>query len=165
MAIVAADNVGSSSSTKYTVKFNTLGGTSITEKKVVHGKKVSRPSNPSKSGYTFVTWLLDDKTYNFNNPVTKNITLVASWKKNSSTSSENEKKQQDDEEKKRQEELENKKNAELNSINSTLKYVDDCYDNISMLLSMVYNILAEDIIVDDYVFRGTEIQNIKNKLN
>jgi len=48
---------------------------------VEENDKVVKPSNPSKSGYNFSGWYLNDKVYNFNNPVTKNITLVAKYNK------------------------------------------------------------------------------------
>ena len=65
----------------YTVTFNTDGGSKISSKKVTEGNKVSKPGNPTKEGYTFVSWTLNDKTYNFNSKVTSNITLKATWKK------------------------------------------------------------------------------------
>lgn len=65
----------------YTVTFNTDGGSKISSKKVTEGNKVSKPSNPTKDGYTFVSWTLDGKEYNFNSKVTSNITLKATWKK------------------------------------------------------------------------------------
>lgn len=66
----------------YTVTFNTDGGSKISSKTVVDGNKVSKPSNPTKNGYTFVNWTLDGKNYDFNTKITKNITLKATWKKN-----------------------------------------------------------------------------------
>lgn len=65
----------------YTITFNSNGGSNVAQKTVTEGSKVTKPSNPTKSGYTFVSWQLDGKDYNFNTTVTKNITLVASWKK------------------------------------------------------------------------------------
>jgi len=66
---------------QYTVTFNSDGGSSVLTKTVIEGTKVSKPANPTRSGYTFVEWQLDGKSYNFNNPVNKNITLKAVWKK------------------------------------------------------------------------------------
>ena len=167
MAAVAVAVDGGGSSTKYTVKFNTQGGTTISPVKVNSGSKVTRPSNPTRNGYAFLGWLLDGKSYDFKKAVTKDITLVASWKKEESSSEDDEKKKQEEEERKKQEqaELEAKINAENANINAALKYVDDSFDNIISLLSLTYNILAEDITIDGVVFRGAEIQAIKNKLN
>lgn len=69
--------------TKYTVTFDTDGGSKVTSQKVSKNSKASRPKNPTKSGYTFVSWTLDGKEYDFNSKVTKNITLKATWAKNS----------------------------------------------------------------------------------
>jgi uncharacterized repeat protein (TIGR02543 family) len=66
---------------KYTVTFDTDGGSEISSKEVSEGEKVAKPSNPTKAGYVFKEWQLDGKTYNFNSPVTKNITLKAVWTK------------------------------------------------------------------------------------
>lgn len=65
---------------KYTVTFNTQGGTSISAQTVYKNDKVTMPStNPSKSYYTFTGWYLNGQPYNFDTKVTKNITLVAGW--------------------------------------------------------------------------------------
>ncbi len=68
----------------YTVKFNLNGGTgSIATQTVKAGEKAKKPSDPSRSGYTFNGWLLNSakgKAYNFNSKVNSNITLYAYWK-------------------------------------------------------------------------------------
>lgn len=69
--------------TKYTVTFDTDGGSKVTSQKVSKNSKVSRPKNPTKSGYTFVSWTLNGKEYDFNSKVTNNITIKATWAKNS----------------------------------------------------------------------------------
>lgn len=70
------------STKKYTVTFDSNGGSSVSSQKVESGKTATKPANPTKEGYTFVEWTLNNKTYNFSSPVTSNITLVASWKAN-----------------------------------------------------------------------------------
>ena len=65
----------------YTVIFNTNGGTIVAEQKVTKNQKATKPLNPTKNGYTFVEWKLDNQTYNFNTPVTKDLILIAEWKK------------------------------------------------------------------------------------
>ena len=68
---------------KYTVTFNANGGTPTPYAQMVdEGKEASEPAAPTKEGYTFVEWQLGDKRYDFFTPVTKDITLVAVWKKN-----------------------------------------------------------------------------------
>ena len=67
---------------KYTITFNTDGGSTISSQIVNENGVVTRPNNPTKDGYTFDNWYLGNEVYNFNTKVTKNITLTAHWKKN-----------------------------------------------------------------------------------
>ena len=67
--------------TKYTVTFNSDGGTTVAKQTVEKGKKATEPKAPTKSGYTFKGWYLGTTKYNFSNKVTKNITLKAKWEK------------------------------------------------------------------------------------
>ena len=69
---------------KYTVSFNSNGGSSVSSQTIVKDSKVTEPTNPTKSGYTFIAWQIDGSNYNFNTPITKDITLVAKWEKNAS---------------------------------------------------------------------------------
>lgn len=64
---------------KYTVTFDSNGGSKVSSKEVTSGSKVSKPSDPTKTGYKFGGWTLNSKTYDFNSKVTSNITLVAKW--------------------------------------------------------------------------------------
>lgn len=63
----------------YTVTFNSNGGSAIASQTVVEGNKATSPANPTREGYTFNGWTLNGSNYNFNNAITGNITLVASW--------------------------------------------------------------------------------------
>ena len=68
------------SPSKFTVAFNTGNGSAVSSKEVYEGGKAVRPAtNPTLEGSKFVEWQLDGKTYDFNNKVTKNITLTAKW--------------------------------------------------------------------------------------
>lgn len=78
----------------YTVSFNLNGGTAqrkngngtiitpIPSQNVVSGGRVSRPADPYKysPSSTFVRWELNGAPYDFNTPVTSNITLTATWR-------------------------------------------------------------------------------------
>lgn len=57
------------------------------EKKVTTGKKVSPPTNePTKENYVLQGWETDDgEVFNFNNKITKDLTLYAIWQKKTST--------------------------------------------------------------------------------
>ena len=64
---------------KYTVKFDSNGGSSVASQTIEEGKRATKPTNPTKVGYTFNGWKLNGSDFNFNTAITKNITLVASW--------------------------------------------------------------------------------------
>ena len=63
----------------YIVSFDSEGGTVIEDQTVKKGEKVVKPENPIMIGYTFKEWQLNGKVYDFNTPVTSDITLYAKW--------------------------------------------------------------------------------------
>lgn len=63
----------------FDVTFNSDGGTAVEPQRVVDGEKAIRPADPTKDGYTFAGWYLGETAYDFDTPVTGNITLVAHW--------------------------------------------------------------------------------------
>lgn len=65
----------------FTVTFNSDGGSSVKKLSVKDGQKAIEPKNPTKKGYTFAGWYNGKAKYNFNNAVTKNLTLKAKWNK------------------------------------------------------------------------------------
>jgi len=65
----------------FTITFDTDGGNEIESQTVKRRNKVIAPTNPTKKDYTFVEWQLDGERYDFNIPITKDITLIAIWKK------------------------------------------------------------------------------------
>jgi uncharacterized repeat protein (TIGR02543 family) len=76
-------------STTYTVTFKSNGGSSIKSQTVTSGSVATQPTNPTRSGYTFLGWYNGSTKYNFSTKVTKNITLTAKWSKDSSSSTTN----------------------------------------------------------------------------
>ena len=70
------------SQSKFTITFNTNGGSSVNSQTINSGKTASKPSNPNRAGYTFDGWYSDaalTMTYNFSSKVTDSITLYAKW--------------------------------------------------------------------------------------
>ena len=65
-----------------TVTFNSAGGTEVAPISVLEGATISAPTAPTKSGYTFDVWTLDDEEFNFATPITDDITLAATWLEN-----------------------------------------------------------------------------------
>ena len=67
---------------QFTVTFDSQGGTLFDHVKVDKGAKVANPGAPTKDEYTFEFWyLVEGVAYNFDTPVTANITLKSLWKK------------------------------------------------------------------------------------
>lgn len=65
--------------TNVSIIFNTNGGTAINSQFITIGSRATRPNNPTKAGYIFLGWFYEDKEYNFNASVSKNIILLAKW--------------------------------------------------------------------------------------
>ena len=57
----------------YTVTFNTDGGTSVSNQVIEEDSLATEPIT-TKTGYDFVSW-----NYDFNTPITDNITITAEW--------------------------------------------------------------------------------------
>ena len=68
---------------KYTVSFNSNGGSSVSaQKDILEGDTAYRPNNPTKACSRFVGWYTNSSLtnlYNFKTPVYKNMTLYAKW--------------------------------------------------------------------------------------
>ena len=62
----------------YTVTFDSDGGSAVTEQKVLNAPAV-KPADPTKDGYDFAGWYLEDTQYAFDTTVTTDITLKAHW--------------------------------------------------------------------------------------
>ena len=67
----------------YTVTFDTEGGSAVTALSVLNGKKATEPQQgPTLENKVFVGWYTDKEhknLYNFNRPVTSNLTLYARY--------------------------------------------------------------------------------------
>lgn len=68
------------STTYYWVTFDVNGGKETIDKQSVEeGKTVTKPTNPTRTGYVFSGWYYNNSEYNFSTKITKNITLIAKW--------------------------------------------------------------------------------------
>ena len=66
----------------FTIKFVTNCSDIVADEAISENNKVSMPSNIQKEGYTLAGWYLDEayqNEYDFNTPVTSNLTLYAKW--------------------------------------------------------------------------------------
>ena len=67
---------------EHTVTFDpAYEGANATQVKVIEGQKVAEPEAPTREGYEFLGWLNGTEPYDFDAPVTSDLTLTASWKK------------------------------------------------------------------------------------
>lgn len=64
------------------VTFDSNGGNYVINQTITKGDKVEKPNTPIKDGFTFEYWALDEKEYDFNLAVEKDIKLTAVWKEN-----------------------------------------------------------------------------------
>ena len=66
----------------YNIEFNTNGGNIISGQTVTGGNTITKPADPTKSGYIFKGWYSDislQNAYDFTSIVTDNMTLYAKW--------------------------------------------------------------------------------------
>ena len=66
----------------YTVSFESNGGTEVAPQAVEEGQKAAEPPAPAKASHNFGGWYENEafaRPYNFETPVTENITLYAKW--------------------------------------------------------------------------------------
>lgn len=67
------------------VKFDAQGGSSVNGQTPASGSTVSKPTDPTRKGYTFAGWYTDEactEAYDFSVAVTADMTLYAKWIKN-----------------------------------------------------------------------------------
>ena len=68
----------------YKVTFNSKGGSDVASSTVNSGSRVSKPTNPTRDGYTFLGWSTEETSstyYDFDTAVTSSFTLYAQWEK------------------------------------------------------------------------------------
>ena len=66
----------------YTVTFDSNGGTDVLPQTVLEGEKATKPVDPTTLSDEFDGWYIDknfDKEFDFNTPITGDITLYAKW--------------------------------------------------------------------------------------
>ena len=67
----------------HTVTFNTQGGSAVAEQTIEHGEKIEKPTDPTRTNFTFAGWYSDSthtNAWNFETDiVTSDTTLFAKW--------------------------------------------------------------------------------------
>ena len=80
MALCMGLSSCSSGVKKYTVTFNSNGGSSVPSQTIEEGHKITKPDDPIRSGYTFKNWTYQDEEWSFIGwVVTEDLTLDANW--------------------------------------------------------------------------------------
>lgn len=62
-----------------TVTFDSDGGSAVEAQTLDKGGTAAKPADPTKEGFDFAGWKLNDADYDFTAPVNSDITLKASW--------------------------------------------------------------------------------------
>lgn len=65
-----------------TVSFDTDGGSNIDSVVIKIGETIKEPDIPTKDGYTFKGWYIEEEEFSFSKPITEEITLKAKWEEN-----------------------------------------------------------------------------------
>ena len=66
----------------FTITFDTQGGSEVKPIIIKEDESITMPSNPTKEGFLFAGWYLDNKfveKFTINKKITSNITLYAKW--------------------------------------------------------------------------------------
>lgn len=73
---------GGGGTTRYTVSFETNGGSKVSNQSVTRNSVMKEPAAPTKEGFDFAGWYTDKELktkYDFSAKVTKSLTLYAAW--------------------------------------------------------------------------------------
>lgn len=68
----------------YTVTFQSEGGSEVASQ-IRANTPADRPADPTKEGYTFIGWYNGESKWDFETPVTADLTLTAKWQLNQYT--------------------------------------------------------------------------------
>jgi len=64
---------------EYTVTFDVNGGTAVPAQTVLEGEKAEEPEKPTREGYEFAGWFVNDEEFDFDTEITQNIEIYAKW--------------------------------------------------------------------------------------
>lgn len=64
---------------QYTLSFDVAGGSAVDAVTVDEGVAAQKPADPTRKGYTFGGWFVGDTEYNFNTPLSADVTVKAKW--------------------------------------------------------------------------------------
>ena len=64
---------------EYIVTFDSNGGSNVESQSVLKNRTANVPDNPTREGYIFKGWQLNNQDFDFNTSITQDITLKAIW--------------------------------------------------------------------------------------
>jgi len=70
-----------------TISFDSAGGSEVEDLVIKAGTATMAPSDPTREGYIFDGWYLENEKFDFSEPIDEDITLVAHWSGGTSNSS------------------------------------------------------------------------------
>ncbi len=79
LIVILAIIMLNSKTPKYTMTFETNGGSVIDPVIVEANATLTRPEDPVRENYKFVGWYYNDELYDFSKPITKDMELEARW--------------------------------------------------------------------------------------
>ena len=83
-----SNNQSEATTVTYTVTFDSKGGSNIDSQSIKKGNKATKPTDPTRNGYTFAGWYKEEaytNQFNFDTTtITSDRTLYAKWTQNSS---------------------------------------------------------------------------------
>ena len=72
----------------YRVTFDTDGGSEVADQTIIYGNKITKPADPTKTGYIFDNWYTDDTystVFDFDTIITSDTTIYAKYNINTYT--------------------------------------------------------------------------------
>lgn len=81
-SVISNSHSSEPSEKKWTVAFDSNGGSAVASAEVKDGQAVAKPTDPTKTGSYFAGWYFDQwqtAIYDFTLPVTADLTLYAGW--------------------------------------------------------------------------------------
>ena len=71
----------------FAIIFNENGGSKVKTQYIVINNKAVKPTDPTREGFRFVGWYLNNELFDFSKPITENAVLIAKWEVSDNNSS------------------------------------------------------------------------------
>jgi len=79
-ALTSCENMHDEENKKFTVTFNSNGGSEVAAQIITEGEKATKPAtDPIRDGYEFIGWFYDNDEWDFDIIITADMTFIAEW--------------------------------------------------------------------------------------